>query len=144
MIVVAILGILAKNSLVLCSAGFLIVVKLLGWNPVLLFVEQYGLRIGLMVLLVTVLVPFANGEVGWQDAMKHLKTPSGFIALTAGVLATHLNERGLNLLGRHPEIIIGLVFGSLIGVLFFKGMPVGPLMAAGLAAILFELLHVKC
>lgn len=138
----ALLGIITKNSLVLYAAAFLIVVKLLDIRPVLVFVEENGLKIGLVALLVTVLVPFANGDVGWREAYNHLRTPAGFIALIAGILATHLNEKGLNLLGRHPEVIIGLVFGSLIGVLFFKGMPVGPLMAAGIAAIVFELFRI--
>jgi uncharacterized membrane protein (DUF441 family) len=41
---------------------------------------------------------------------------------------------GLNLLESRPQVILGLVIGSIIGIVFFKGIPVGPLMAGGVAA----------
>ncbi|MCO6560559.1 MAG: DUF441 family protein, partial [Gilliamella sp.] len=36
----------------------------------------------------------------------------------------------------HPTIINGLIIGTLIGVAFFKGIPVGPLIAAGILSLL--------
>jgi uncharacterized membrane protein (DUF441 family) len=35
-----------------------------------------------------------------------------------------------------PIIVTGLLIGTVIGVAFFKGVPVGPLIAAGLLSLL--------
>ncbi|MDD4666158.1 MAG: DUF441 family protein, partial [Clostridia bacterium] len=61
-------------------------------------------------------------------------------ALLGGVLATYLNDDGLNLLKNQPELLFALILGSIIGIVFFDGIPVGPLMAAGLAAFFLKIL----
>ena len=38
-----------------------------------------------------------------------------------------------------PQLIVGLVLGSILGIVFFRGIPVGPLMAAGITAILYKI-----
>ena len=61
------------------------------------------------------------------------------IALISGAVATTMNHQGLELLQRVPSLMIGLVLGSIVGVVFFGGVPVGPLMAGGIAALLLAL-----
>jgi uncharacterized membrane protein (DUF441 family) len=39
----------------------------------------------------------------------------------------------------NPEVMIGLLLGTIIGTAFFGGIPVGPLVAAGLAAFVIKL-----
>jgi uncharacterized membrane protein (DUF441 family) len=34
---------------------------------------------------------------------------------------------------------VGLVIGSIMGIIFLRGVPVGPLMAAGITAFLLKL-----
>jgi uncharacterized membrane protein (DUF441 family) len=46
----------------------------------------------------------------------------------------------LDLLKVDPQLIVGLVIGSIFGILFMRGIPVGPLMAAGITAFLLRLL----
>ena len=36
-----------------------------------------------------------------------------------------------------PNLIIGLLVGTVIGVTFFNGIPVGPLIAGGLLSLIF-------
>jgi len=38
-------------------------------------------------------------------------------------------------MGANPTIINGLIIGTLIGVAFFKGIAVGPLIAAGMLSL---------
>ena len=35
-----------------------------------------------------------------------------------------------------PSIVAGLLVGTIIGVAFFKGIPVGPLIAAGMVSLI--------
>ena len=56
-----------------------------------------------------------------------------------GCLATYMNGDGLRMLQYQPEIMVGLVIGSILGIVLFKGIPVGPLMAAGLTAVFLKI-----
>jgi uncharacterized membrane protein (DUF441 family) len=57
-----------------------------------------------------------------------------------GALATYMNGKGLDLLKVDPQLIVGLVMGSIFGILFMRGIPVGPLMAAGITAFFLQIL----
>ena len=37
-----------------------------------------------------------------------------------------MNGKGLDLLKVDPQLIVGLVIGSIFGILFMRGIPVGP------------------
>ncbi|MGV8429073.1 DUF441 family protein [Pseudomonas aeruginosa] len=40
------------------------------------------------------------------------------------------------LMGEQPILVTGLLIGTIIGVAFLGGIPVGPLIAAGILALL--------
>ena len=57
-------------------------------------------------------------------------------AILVGVLVSWLGGRGLTLMGTQPHLVAGLLVGTVLGVALFKGVPVGPLIAAGLLSML--------
>lgn len=134
------IGLFFGNSLVAAGAGTLLVLKLLN-SPVLLAVlERHALQWGLLFLLIAVMVPLTKDQCGGKELLAVLLTPAGLVAVVGGITAAYLSGQGLGLLYYKPEIMIGLVIGTVLGVFFFKGMPVGPLAAAGLAAVLLKLM----
>ncbi|MEW6229340.1 MAG: DUF441 family protein, partial [Bacillota bacterium] len=56
--------------------------------------------------------------------------------------ATYVNGKGVELLRARPDIIAGILIGTIIGVCLLRGIPVGPLAAAGITALLIRLF--KC
>ncbi|MDI3533930.1 MAG: hypothetical protein PWQ82_295 [Thermosediminibacterales bacterium] len=133
-----ILGILGKNRLVACSSGLML--SLIAGN-LIKFSSNYQrifLDIGIIFLMAATLLPFASGEITTERIYKTVFTVDGFIALLIGIFATILGSKGVSLLQDKPEVMVGLVFGSILGASFFKGIPVGPLVAAGLAALLLQ------
>lgn len=134
------LGIIFGNNLIAAGAGTLLVVKLINIPALLGVVERHSLEWGLLFLLIAVMVPFAQEKVGWKEIGRSLTTPVGLLAVLGGALATYLCGQGVALLKWQPEIMVGLVVGTLIGVAFLKGIPVGPLAAAGLTAIILNIL----
>ena len=46
-----------------------------------------------------------------------------------------LGGRGVNFMSVQPSVIGGLLIGTVIGVAFFRGVPVGPLIAAGIVSL---------
>lgn len=135
------LGVAARNALIVTSAGVVLIMEVMRlhrWFPV---VEKRGLEMGLILLLMSVLVPFARGDVGWPEIKGSFTSFNGLAAIVGGVVAAVLSGYGVALLQVKPEVIVGMVVGTVVGVLVFKGIPVGPLAAAGFTAVLLALLR---
>ncbi|MBM7855132.1 uncharacterized membrane protein (DUF441 family) [Desulfohalotomaculum tongense] len=141
MMLVALLlvGLISRSNLIATAACVLLILKLTNLNFVFPLLERRGLELGLLFLLLSILVPMASGRVTEKDLIYNLTSVPGIMAIIGGTLATHLNQQGLRLLQLDPEIIFGLVLGCIIGIVFFNGQPVGPLMAAGIAALFLEI-----
>ncbi len=133
------LGMIAGNSLVAASAGTLLVIKLMKIPFLLEVAERHSLEWGLLFLLIAVMVPFAREQVGWEEIAQTFITPIGLASILGGIIATYLCGQGMGLLNLRPEIMVGLVIGTVLGVSFLKGIPVGPLAAAGLTALLLKI-----
>ncbi|AZK59824.1 protein of unknown function DUF441 [Candidatus Desulforudis audaxviator] len=131
-------GVLAKSHLIAAAACILLFIKLARFDLAFNFLEQKGLELGLLILLLTIMVPLANGKISERDIIYNLTSIPGLLAILGGALATHLNSQGLQMMQADPAIIFGLIIGSIFGILFLGGMPVGPLMAAGIAALFME------
>ena len=132
--VIFILGLLARSSSLTLAAGLLLLIKVLGIRSLLPLLEERGVELGLLFLMIAVLVPLALERVGGRETLLTFSSLPGILAIAGGIIATRLNGMGLNLLESRPQVILGLVIGSIIGIVFFKGIPVGPLMAGGVAA----------
>ena len=132
--VIFILGLLARSSSLTLAAGLLLLIKVLGIRSLLPLLEERGVELGLLFLMIAVLVPLALERVGGREILLTFSSLPGILAIAGGIIATRLNGMGLTLLESRPQVILGLVIGSIIGIVFFKGIPVGPLMAGGVAA----------
>ena len=93
----------------------------------------------LPLLTIAVLVPFANERISLKDILSVFTSWPGILALVGGAIATYMNGKGLDLLKIDPQLIVGLVIGSILGIVFLRGIPVGPLMAAGITALLLKI-----
>lgn len=141
LLVLMALGVAARNSLIVASAGVVLILQVLRLHHFFPMLERRGLEAGLIFLLMSVLVPFATGEVGWPEIRQSFTSFSGLAAVAGGLFAAVLSGYGVTLLQVRPEVIVGMVVGTIIGVILFKGIPVGPLAAAGFTAVLLALLR---
>jgi len=139
LVALIIIGLVGRSPIISTAACFLLIVKLVHLERFLPAIERRGLELGLLFLTFSVLVPFASERIQYKDVVNALTSWPGLLALAGGALATYVNGKGLEMLKFDPQLIVGLVVGSIIGIVFFRGIPVGPLMAAGLTALLFKL-----
>lgn len=135
------LGVAARNALIVTSAGVVLIMHVMRLDRFFPMLEKRGLEAGLILLLISVLVPFANGEVGWKEIRESFTSWNGLAAIAGGMIAAVLSGYGVALLQVKPEVIVGMVVGTIAGVLVFKGIPVGPLAAAGFTAVLLAMLR---
>ncbi len=134
------MGLAFNNNLVAAGAGSLLVLKLIRLQTILVLLERRAMDLGLLFLLIAVLVPFALDKVGVKDIWMTFQSIQGILAVVSGVAAAYLCGQGLILLQVQPEVVVGLVIGTVLGVSFLKGVPVGPLAAAGFTAMLLSIL----
>ncbi len=139
LVILIIIGLLGRSHIIATAASLLLILKLISLERFFPAIERRGLEFGLLFLTLAVLVPFANGKIQLKDVFAVFTSWAGVLALIGGATATYMNYHGLSLLKYDPEIIIGIVVGSIIGIVFFKGVPVGPMMAAGITAFLLKL-----
>ncbi|WP_058303704.1 DUF441 domain-containing protein [Gorillibacterium timonense] len=141
LLILILVGLAGRSNIITTAACVLLAVKLLSLERFLPTMERRGLELGLLFLTIGVLVPFANGKLTFRDVGSVLLTLPGIMALAGGAIAAYMNGRGLEMLRLDPQIVVGLVIGSIFGIVFLKGIPVGPLMAAGLTALLLKAFH---
>lgn len=139
LVVLIIIGLIGRSPIISTAACVLLIVKLVHLQRFLPTIERRGLELGLLFLTFSVLVPFASERITTKDMLSVVTSWPGVLALTGGAVATYVNGKGLEMLRLDPQLIVGLVVGSIFGIVFLRGIPVGPLMAAGITAILFKL-----
>ncbi|WP_239349869.1 DUF441 domain-containing protein [Snodgrassella communis] len=130
------LGIVGNNPSVTISALIILLIQqtpLLKYAPVL---EKYGLQLGIMLLMIGVLAPLITGKVQPAQIAALVTSWKTIAAVVVGTIVAWLGGRGVQLMQVNPTIVTGLMIGTIIGVAFLRGVPVGPLIAAGLLSLI--------
>ena len=52
-----------------------------------------------------------------------------------------MGSKGVGLLSGQPEITVALVIGTIMGVVFFKGIAAGPVIASGITFCILKVLE---
>lgn len=138
MLIILNLGVLSRNNSLALAAVVVLGLKLLDLKEVLLYLDKNAIRLGIIILTIGILTPFVTGKITLRDIQAVLTSPVALVALFAGALTVVLSGRGLGLINTEPSIVVGIVLGSVIGVAFFKGVPIGPMTAAGIVAVVMS------
>jgi uncharacterized membrane protein (DUF441 family) len=134
LLLLVVISMVAKNQSLLIASLFLLALKAAGldikWFEVM---QKNGINWGVTVITIAVLVPIATGAIGFKELGAALKSPYAWIALAAGILVALIAKNGVVLLAEDPHITTALVLGTVLAVALFNGVPVGPLIGAGIA-----------
>ncbi|UHA72865.1 DUF441 domain-containing protein [Paenibacillus sp. 481] len=139
LVILIIVGLVSRSPIITTAACILLIIKLVHLERYLPMVERRGLELGLLCLTIAVLVPLAAERISVHHITAALTSWPGILAIAGGAIATFMNGQGLHLLKDDPQMIVGLVAGSILGIVLLRGIPVGPLMAAGITALLIQI-----
>ncbi|MDQ0220084.1 DUF441 domain-containing protein [Peribacillus cavernae] len=140
LLMLAVIGLLAKNTSLLAAAGALLLLKVTGLDTkVFPYLESKGINLGVTIITIAVLVPIANGSIGFKELSDAIKSPYAWIALASGIAVALIAKSGLTLLASAPHITTALVLGTILAVALFKGVAVGPLVGAGIAYLCMQI-----
>lgn len=139
---ILLVAIFGKNMSLIIATGVVMVLKLLPfttkWLPV---IQAKGINWGVTVISVAILIPIATGQIGFKDLWQTFKTPAGWIAVAAGIAVAILSRYGVDQLAAVPQVTVALVLGTIIGVVAFKGVAAGPVIASGMTFVVVSLLN---
>ncbi|OEH84464.1 hypothetical protein BHU72_09665 [Desulfuribacillus stibiiarsenatis] len=134
------LGLLSKNQSVVVAVAVLLLIRWTTLSPYIFpWLKSHGLNVGIIIITIAVLIPIATGEVELRQLSDTLQSPQGWIVIISGLLVAMLGGAGVDLLKNDPQLTGGLVIGTILGVIFLKGIPVGPLIGAGIAVIFMRI-----
>lgn len=146
-----VLALVGKNNSLAISVSGLMFFFLLGQmggevevfsRSVLMFLDKYGLKLGVIILMMGILAPFALGQLNLFSMIEIFKTYKGLIGIGAGILVAIFSAKGGYLLEMDPSIVTAVVVGTIFGIIIFKGYPVGPLIGSGIAYFLIYITEI--
>ncbi|MDO4706777.1 MAG: DUF441 domain-containing protein, partial [Comamonadaceae bacterium] len=131
----AALGIVSQNHSITYAMLALLLVRMTPLQQYFPWIQKHGLNLGITILFIGVMAPIASGKIALADVLRSFTHWQSLLAMAVGLLVAWLGGRGLPLMMERPGLVPGLMVGTVIGVAFFKGVPVGPLIAAGMLAV---------
>ncbi len=136
LLTIAGISMFAGNYTVAAAMAVLIIIRI---SPLIVYfpwMQKHGLNIGIFLLMVAVMVPIASGQIPALELLKSFAHWKSAAAIVVGIFVAWLGGRGVTLMSAQPGVVAGLMVGTILGVAFFRGVPVGPLIAAGLLSLL--------
>lgn len=131
LVVLIVLGVLGNNSTITISATVLLLIQQTFLAKYLPLIDKYALPYGIILLTIGVLSPLVSGKTKLPP-LNEMFGLNMMLAIITGILVAYLGGRGVSLMPEQPMLVTGLLAGTIIGVAFLGGVPVGPLIAAGL------------
>lgn len=141
LLAVALLSFVFKDLTLTAAATILAILTAVDAKPVLGVLQKHSFQIGIFFLMIFILLPVAMQKVKLLEIGKELFSIAGILAVASGVLISYLGGKGAGVLPGEPVILSGVILGTLVAVLFFKGLPAGLIIAAGLAGIACKYLN---
>ena len=139
MLAILICGVVGHNMSVAYAAGAVILLKVLGLNQVIDVLGDKGVSWGIILLTAAIFVPIATGKITCADIMHCFQSPVGIVSLIVGAGVAIFGYLGVDYMKASPEVATALIIGTMIGVFFFRGIPVGPLIASGVVYVVMTI-----
>lgn len=131
-------GIFSQNNTIIIATALLIIFKMLPFQQHIFdFLQKDGLNIGILILTVAVLAPIASGKIAGEMILKSFMSWQSLLAIAVGMFVAWLGGRGVKLMSAEPNVVAGLLIGTVAGVALLRGVPVGPLIAAGILSLFY-------
>lgn len=129
-------GIFSHNTAVTIAAAVLIIFRITPLSEYFPLLQNHGLNIGIIILTIGVLTPIASGKIPGDEILKSFMSWKSILAILVGLTVAWLGGRGVKLMTLQPNVVAGLLIGTVAGVALLRGVPVGPLIAAGILSLL--------
>ena len=141
LLTILVIALIAKNNSLVLATLCVMLLKLFGpyTNKLMTLINQKGINWGILIITIAILIPIATGKITFYDLLAAFKSPIGWIAIICGIAVAIFSAKGVALIDASPQITVALVIGTIIGVVVFRGLAAGPIIASGMTYLLFQL-----
>ncbi|MFZ7807625.1 DUF441 family protein [Bacillus thuringiensis] len=136
LVIIFILALIVKDYVLAMAASLLGVLFAIGQKAVFHAIQQYAFPIGIFFLMLFLLVPITSGKISGDSIMKVITSSIGWGSILAGFIVSFIGGKGVGVLPMNQTILLGVLIGTLMAVLFTKGLPAGVIIAAGVISII--------
>jgi uncharacterized membrane protein (DUF441 family) len=140
-LVLVILSYITKNRNLGIAALIIFIISLSGNQKIIGFIEKYCMDIGMIFLMMWMLIPLIKMEGASALGFKSLLTLNGAVSFLVGIVVVLLAAKGVDFTKGSADVLTGVVLGSIVGVSLLGGVPVGPLIASGIAYEVVRLIN---
>lgn len=141
LIVLVILSFITKNKNLGLAAILVFIVSLSNNQKAVGFIEKYFMDLGMLFLMIWMLIPLIRMENLGAGALKNLLSLNGAVSFITGIVVVLLAAKGVAFTKGNADVLTGVVLGSVVGVSLLGGVPVGPLIASGIAYEIVKLIN---
>ena len=140
-IFLVIISILGKNKSMAYAGLIVLILSFVENHKVIQFTRNNFLDIGLVFLMVWMLVPLIDTKDKIDILnMKNSFNVNAIVSFLSGLFVVIIAAKGTNYLNGNAPALVGIILGSIVGVTFFGGVPVGMLTGSGVAYLIMRLL----
>lgn len=140
-LILVILSFITKNKNLGIAALIVFVVSLSNSGKAIAFIEKYFMDIGMIFLMMWMLIPLLKMDNSTSSGFKSLLTLNGVVSFIIGMVVVVLAAKGVSFTKGSADVLTGVVLGSIVGVSLLGGVPVGPLIASGIAFEIVRLIN---
>lgn len=140
-VVMIMLSALTHNKTLGISLAAVLVLRWIKAVPALELLADKGISWAIMLLCMGFLAPVALGRYELQAFQQVFLSPVGWISIAAGIAVAIFGAKGVAVGQTDIVITMGVIAGTVVGVAFFKGNPVGPLIGAGMSWTVISILR---
>ncbi|WP_077368294.1 DUF441 family protein [Anaerosalibacter sp. Marseille-P3206] len=130
---------IAKNKPMVLGGIIVFILSFINNQGLNRYIKNNSLNIGLVFLIIWLLLPILEipREISISSTKSYLNL-NGLISFISGLFVVIIAGKGLNYLNGNTSAIGGIILGSIVGVTFFEGIPVGMLTASGIAYLIIK------
>ncbi|KOA20803.1 hypothetical protein CLHOM_09460 [Clostridium homopropionicum DSM 5847] len=141
LIVLFILSLINKNKSLTGAAFIIFIISLIDNGKSADFIEKHFMNLGMTFLMIWMLAPLIKQTSIETIDLNQLLNARSIISIIAGILAVLVASKGVTFLKLNSDTMPGILIGSIIGVTFLGGVPVGPLIASGIVCGVLKLIN---
>lgn len=141
LIFLIVLAAIGKNKALFIGGIVVFLFSFLNKEYLLKINKNIFLNSGLILLMIWILMPIIQNEKDITYInIRNWFSIDGLISFLSGIFTVIIAAKGLELMNTNPSAAIGITMGSIIGVTFFGGIPVGILTGSGITYLIIKLL----
>lgn len=141
---ILVIAVYGKNMSLVYGTLAVMLLKLIPYGSKLFpLMQAKGMNWGVTIISAAILIPIAQGKIGFKDLVSVFASPAGIVAMVMGVLVAILSKHGIAMLSATPQITVALICGTIFGVVVLHGVAAGPIIAGGMTYVIISLFHLS-